>query len=115
MIEKAVKRNRRFVNSGNSLFLQLDISSDEARRKLRDATTSVHGDKNANINETQDLFDYVVAFNVNLFLKNDIKALATIRQLLKDTGRLCVFYQFPYQVSGKASSPIVMALTNNGF
>jgi SAM-dependent methyltransferase len=60
-------------------------------------------------------FDKVIAFNVNLFLKNSAAEFSLIANTLKPGGELFVFYQFPYEVSHSAADPIAGHLARNGF
>ena len=59
------------------------------------------------------LFDKVVAFNVNFFLKDSPDEFRMLKKVLR--GKLFCFYRFPYKVTRDAAFPIAQRLTANGF
>src|SRR5690606_23416315 len=82
MIEKANKRNQKYIAQGISTFMNCDLLE---------------------YNLSTAPFDRIVAFNVNFFLKNTINEFKHLKQLLKKNGKLYVFYQAP---SGNDTSSI---------
>lgn len=94
MIQKAVKRNQRYIDAGISEF----IVSDFLKAKLR----SSH-------------YDRVAAFNVNFFWKDPERELGTIKRILKPGGQLYVFYQAPFEITAEAAEPIKQKLLENAF
>jgi cyclopropane fatty-acyl-phospholipid synthase-like methyltransferase len=63
----------------------------------------------------ENIFDRVVAFNVNLFLRQATNALQKVRSLISSTGQFILFYQFPYPVDISAAEPIIEELEANRF
>jgi len=63
----------------------------------------------------ENIFDRVVAFNVNLFLRQATDAMQKVRSLISSTGQFILFYQFPYPVDITAAEPIIDQLEANRF
>ena len=94
MLEKARKRNRRYIETRISEFICADF-----------------GD----CNFPADSYDKVVAFNVNFFWKAPDVELGTIRSILKKTGKLYIFYDSPNNLSARAAEPVKERLLAGGF
>jgi ubiquinone/menaquinone biosynthesis C-methylase UbiE len=62
-----------------------------------------------------NIYDKVLAFNVNFFWKGPAAELALIRKYLKRKGRLYVFYQAPYDITIAAAKPIEEKLLSHGY
>lgn len=94
MIEKAIKRNSRILESKK-------ISFENCR--LTDFSN-------------KDVFyDKVVAFNVNIFFKISIKDVDVLKKVMKPESEVFVFYQAPYEIDLDAAKPIVDNLILNDF
>lgn len=93
-IRNAGKRNANFVHAGKVELVQADVNA---------------------LNYKAHSFDVVIAFNVNIFLKNGNDELAVLHRLLRMDGRLFVFYQFPYQITIQAAEPIIASLKQSQF
>jgi SAM-dependent methyltransferase len=94
MLEKAKRRNKRFVDDGTARFLAADF----LEAKL-----------------LASYFDAIVAFNVNFFWKGPAKELQIIKQSLKPAGQLYIFHQGPFEIDVAAVEPIKQELINNAF
>jgi ubiquinone/menaquinone biosynthesis C-methylase UbiE len=94
MIEKAIKRNKQYIDAGVAGFLTGDLSG-------------------ATLPEAH--FNCIIAFNVNFFWKDGTKELNMIRHCLQPKGRLYVFYQAPYEIDGNAAKPIEHQLKAHSF
>jgi SAM-dependent methyltransferase len=94
MIEKAIKRNHRFVESGKVRF----IGADFLEAALPAAAV-----------------DTIVAFNVGFFGKESPEELEQIRALLKPSGKLFVFLQAPFEINLQYAKPFRENLLRNGF
>lgn len=94
MLEKAKKRNGKFIEQGISEFLLSNFAK-------------------ASLPETR--FDKIVAFNVNFFWKNPKTALQKIREMLVEEGKLYVLYQSPFEIDLAAAQPVKKKLLENSF
>lgn len=94
MVDKARKRNWRFIQKGVFQIIHSDFSKVEIPNTF---------------------FDKVVAFNLGFFRKNPVKELQQIKKALKPQGKLFVLYQEPYEIEIEAAKPILQELINNGF
>ncbi|GEM_PF-1543604 len=94
MIDKARFRNRLLIAKNIAAFMTADFSK---------AALPADG------------FDLVVAFNVNLFLRDSSSDLEKIRKALRPGGSLFVFYQFPYEISVAAANPVRECLERSSF
>ena len=93
MIAKARKNNQRHIRDGIMTVGELDFKEFEK----------------------QTVFNKVIAFNVNLFLKDSPTEFRILQEILQDNGRLFCFYQFPYMITINAASPIAEHLETAGF
>lgn len=98
-VEKAVKRNRQFVDEGLAEF--------RAEPVMDAGLPPRH-------------FDLIAAFNVNIFWQGRGKGahdeeLAMIRETLKPGGQLFVFYQSPFDLTLVDAEPIRASLRGSGF
>jgi cyclopropane fatty-acyl-phospholipid synthase-like methyltransferase len=94
MIKSAAKRNAGFIKQKKVRL----ISKELADAKFDDQS-----------------FNKIFAFNVNVFWKGSKKEFDVLRPLLNSDGKLCVFYQPPYEKSKKLAGQIVDHLKANGF
>ena len=94
MIEKAIKRNSRFLKSKKVSFENCRFT-DFSNKAV--------------------FYDKVVAFNVNFFLKNSSKDFDMLKKIMKPKGEIFVFYQAPYEINLDAAKPIVNNLILNDF
>ena len=94
MIQKAEKRNSRYVSQG--LITCINTS-------FADAALPQHH------------FDKVVAFNVSLFWKKPSEELKILRDILSPSGKLYLFHQAPYDLTKDAAKPILENLKGIGF
>lgn len=92
-IRNAKKRNQKLIDDGKLDLKQCDCSK---------------------LDYPEKSFDLIVAFNVNVFLKGS-DALSLLHRLLKKNGKLFVFYQFPYEITIDAATPIVNVLRSAEF
>jgi cyclopropane fatty-acyl-phospholipid synthase-like methyltransferase len=93
-IQKATQRNALNIEQGKVQLIETDF-------------TKYKG--------PEGIFDRVVAFNVNIFLRHATEALQKVRTLISATGQLIIFYQFPYTVDISAADPIIDQLESNRF
>src|SRR5678816_4002190 len=93
-IMKAAQRNSISIEQGKVQLIQTDFS---------------------HYNGPENVFDRVVAFNVNLFLRQASEALNKVRSLISSTGQFILFYQFPHPVDISAADPIIDQLEANRF
>ena len=93
-VAKAAQRNALSIEQGKVQLLQAEFNK-------------YHGPEN--------IFDRVVAFNVNLFLRQATGAMQKVRSLISSTGQFILFYQFPYSVDITAAAPIIEQLESNRF
>lgn len=94
MVQKAIERNCSSIELGKANF----IISDFRRAEL-----------------PKLFFDSIVAFNVNFFWKDSKIELALIRTAIKKTGRLFVFYEYPFEIDVTAAEPIKKKLKENNY
>jgi ubiquinone/menaquinone biosynthesis C-methylase UbiE len=94
MLEKAKKRNKVFIETGISNFMNVDFLKSQLPEKV---------------------FDTVVAFNVPVFWKNPRRELELVTQLVKRTGKLYLFRQEPYEIEISHADPVKQILLNNSF
>jgi SAM-dependent methyltransferase len=94
MLEKAKKRNKAFIDNGISNFMNVDFLKSQL---------------------PENVFDTVVAFNVPAFWKNPAPELALVRQLVKQTGKLYLFRQEPYDIEIGHADRAKQTLLNNSF
>ena len=114
MLQKAIRRNAPFISEGRSQFIELDFNSTDVSSQI--ARLDKVGKPRSGIKKADNItnkFDLIVAFNVNIFLKDQGSVLNTIHGLLKKNGKLAIFYQFPYHVTIKAAYPIIEGLEKN--
>jgi SAM-dependent methyltransferase len=94
MLEKAKKRNRKFIDNGRSEFIASDFLSSGLPNSY---------------------FNKVVAFNVNFFWKEPAVELEKIKDTLATKGFLYVLYDSPFKIDISAADPIVHKLVENLF
>lgn len=94
MVQKAIKRNKRYIDAGISEFIVSDF--------LKTELPSSH-------------YDRVAAFNVNFFWKDPKRELEIIKRVLRPNGKLYVFYQAPFEITAGAAEPIKQKLLENAF
>lgn len=94
MIEKAIKRNHRFVESGKVRFVCADF--------LQVAVPAAS-------------VDIITAFNVSFFGKESPQQMERIRTSLKPAGKLFVFLQAPFEINLQYATPFRENLLRNGF
>lgn len=94
MIEKAIKKNRHFVESQKASFILGSFASQLPQKGN---------------------FNKVVAFNVNVFWKNPERELELIRQSLTKGGAFYLFHQAPYDIDMEAAAPLVSIIKKNHF
>lgn len=92
MIKLASKKNAAGVAAGRANFLHLDFVESA-------------------FNKNQ--FDKIVAFNVNFFWKKPKEEFRIIKQIMKPTGQLYIFYQAPTWLREEATQPIKKNLEEN--
>ena len=93
-IAKAAQRNALTIQQGKVQLIETDFSKYQG---------------------PENIFDRVVAFNVNLFLRQATHAMQKVRSLISSTGHFILFYQFPYFVDISAAEPIIQQLEANRF
>ena len=93
-IAKAVQRNQDVIEAGKAHFIETDLKDYEG---------------------PLNIFDRVVAFNVNIFLHPDIPLLRKVHSLLNTAGQFILFYQFPHPVDISAADPIIDRMEANRF
>jgi cyclopropane fatty-acyl-phospholipid synthase-like methyltransferase len=93
-IRKASERNSVSIEQGKVQLIQTDFS---------------------NYNGPENVFDRVIAFNVNIFLRPASLALQKVKSLISSTGQFILFYQFPYTVDISAADPIIDQLESHRF
>jgi ubiquinone/menaquinone biosynthesis C-methylase UbiE len=94
MIEKAKKRNKEFIDKKISEFLSGDFKT---------------------LKFKADSYNSIAAFNVNFFWKSSVKEFKMIREILKNNGKLYIFYQTPYEIQLSAADPVKEKLLENSF
>ena len=94
MVDKAKKRNQAFIENQLASFTIANFKD---------------------VSLEQSYYDTIVAFNVNFFWKDARAELESIRRSLKQTGRLFVFYQSPFEIEISAAEPIKENLLLNSF
>src|SRR5688572_18612227 len=94
LIAKAAQRNALTIEQGKVQLIETDFNK---------------------YNGPENIFDRVVAFNVNLFLRQATHAMQKVRSLISSTGYFILFYQFPYSVDISAADPIIEQLESNRF
>ncbi len=100
------------VDRSESMLLKAKQRNQEAVAK--DRLKFLKGDF-GKLSFSENAFDRVVAFNVNFFWKDPAKELLLIRKVLKKTGRLYVFYQYPFDITIEAAMPIRQKLAEHHF
>lgn len=93
LVEKAEKKNRKFLESGRMKISNMEFLDFESPIK----------------------YDKVVAFNVNFFQRENARELEKIKELLAEEGKLYVFFQAPYKVDLGHADPILKNLIDNGY
>lgn len=93
LVEKAIKKNRKFLDNGRMKIYHLEFLEFESPLK----------------------YDKVVAFNVNFFQRENARELNKIKELLATDGSLFVFFQAPYKVDLGHGEPIMRHLLDNGY
>ena len=93
-IKKAAQRNLVSIEQGKVQLIQTDFSK---------------------YNGPENVFDRVVAFNLNIFLRHTSEALQKVRSLISSTGQFMLFYQFPYTVDISAADPLIYQLESHRF
>lgn len=93
VVRKAEKRCGEYIEERKASFLVIDFKSLEIDR----------------------LFDRIVTFNVNFFLKESVHESQQLFRFLKPGGSLYVFYQPPYEIDLKWVEPIRAFLGSGGF
>ena len=93
-IEKAAQRNASLIDVGKVQLINTDFKKYEG---------------------PENIFDRVVAFNVNLFLLHASDAMQKVRALISSGGQFILFYQFPYPVDITAAEPLIDQLESNRF
>jgi cyclopropane fatty-acyl-phospholipid synthase-like methyltransferase len=94
MIAKATNRNLQWVNEGRLSLLHTDVAS---------------------LKFQENIFDKVVAFNLNIFFKSDIASMDAITYGMKKNADLYIFYQPPYQATLSFMLPVIRFLKEQGF
>lgn len=94
MIKIASKRNAKSISIGKAKLATLDFP-DSIFKKSQ--------------------FDKIADFNVNFFWKNPEHELEVIKEILRPTGGLYIFYQAPFDTSIKAADPIKERLLKHSF
>jgi len=93
LVEKAEKKNRKFLDNGRLKIANMEFLDFESPIK----------------------YDKVVAFNVNFFQRENVKELGKIKDLLAGSGKLFVFFQAPYKTDMGHADPIMKNLLDNGY
>lgn len=94
MIDRAKRRNRRFIVDNVSTFLTADFLTVDFPRSS---------------------FDCIAAFNLHFFRKDPGKVLQRVKQFLKKGGKLFVFFQDPYEITISSADIIHEKLAAHGF
>jgi len=93
-IAKAVQRNQYLIEAGKVQLVHTDFKDYDG---------------------PHNIFDRVVAFNLNLFLHPEIPLLRKVHSLLSTAGQFILFYQFPHSVDISAADPIIDQMESNRF
>lgn len=94
MINKAIKRNQRFMLTNKARFYQGTL---------------------LNTTLPNNAFDKILAFNVSVFWKSPQAELAIIKNLLKPEGKFYLFHQPPHDITKQVAEQARYQLEINNF
>ncbi|MGQ3013770.1 MAG: class I SAM-dependent methyltransferase [Flavobacteriales bacterium] len=63
----------------------------------------------------ENLYDVVVAYNVNLFLEGEPAPWQKLKDLVKPGGRVCLFFEPPYEAADTFIQPVLQSAADAGF